>query len=252
MVDIDLRVMRIARAVARAQMAGGARAAVLTGSHVSGRAHAHSDIDLVVVAGADAWSGSLHRDGFLVTVATRTPARVRAGFRDPRRVGTYVPGWREAVILADPSGVAARLQAEAWRWSWDDVADACDAWVADEMIGWAEEVHKLVGAMAVGDELLMATQRSLLALQLAGVMAVRRRILFGTENVMWDLVAEALGARWRRAQRAALAMRGESLEVSCRAALRLYALAAEEAWDLLDRRQRQVVDHACAIAGEWV
>jgi hypothetical protein len=98
----------------------------------------------------------------------------------------------------------------------------------------------------------MATQRSLLALQLAGVMAVRRRILFGTENVMWDLVAEALGARWRRAQRAALAMRGESLEVSCRAALRLYALAAEEAWDLLDRRQRQVVDHACAIAGEWV
>jgi hypothetical protein len=73
--------------------------------------------------------------------------------------------------------------------------------------------------------------------------------LFGTENVMWDMVAQAIGEPWASAQATALAMRGESLEVSCRAGLRLYALAAEKAWELLDRRQRAVVGHACAIAG---
>jgi hypothetical protein len=153
------------------------------------------------------------------------------------------------VILADESDVAARLQAEARRWTWEQVADVCDAWVAEEIAGWAEEVHKLVGALAHGSAQNAAAQRSLLALQLAGVMGVRRRILFGTENVMWDVVAEAMGEPWASTQATALAMRGEPLEVSCRAALRLYAIAAGEAWGLLDRRQRGVVGEACAIAG---
>lgn len=249
MADGEGKVMRVARAVARERMAEGATAVVLTGSHVSGRAHAWSDIDVVVVAGKDAWSGSLHRSGFLVTVSAQTAAGVRGLFRDPKRVGTYVPGWREAIVLEDPRGAAARLQAEARRWSWEDIAEACDEWVAEEITGWAEEVHKLRGALAAKDELLMATQRSLLALQLAGVMAVRRRILFGTENVMWELVAMAMGARWRRAQAAALGVGGVALEVSCRAALRLYGMAAAEAWPLLDVRQRAVVGHACSIAG---
>jgi hypothetical protein len=182
-------------------------------------------------------------------VASQAAAGVGAGFRDPRRIATHVPGWRSAVILADPSGVAARLQAEARRWTWDRVVEECDEWVAEEIVGWAEEVHKLVGALEHGTAQNAAAQRSLLALQLAGVMAVRRRILYGTENVMWDMVAEAMGEPWASSQAAALSMRGEPLEASCRAALRLYALAAAAGWPLLDRRQRGVVGQACEIAG---
>jgi hypothetical protein len=225
---------------------------VLTGSHVTGTAHAHSDIDLVVLlarAPKGDWVKSAQRRGFLVNSAWETARSVRVALRNPRLLTTFVPGWRECVILADPSGVAARLQAEARRWTWDRVADVCDAWVAEEIVGWAEEVHKLAGALEHGSAQNAAAQRSLLALQLAGVMAVRRRILYGTENVMWDRVSEAMGEPWASAQATALSMRGEPLEASCRAALRLYALAADEAWELLDRRQRAVVGNACAIAG---
>ena len=72
-------------------------------------------------------------------------------------------------------------------------------------------------------------------------------MLYETENDMWDIVAAAMGAEWTSAQRAALSTNGETLDTSCRAALRLYALAAAEARPLLDRRQRAVVDDAVAL-----
>jgi hypothetical protein len=236
-------------------MANGAEAVVLTGSHATGRASANSDIDLIAIVRGDpgaTWQGYSHRSGFLVSADCRTPARVRAAFRDPAKAVNYVPGWRDAVILADPSGIAAGLQSEATRWTWDRVADRCDPWVAGEITGWAEEVHKLVGAMESGDDLLAATQRSLLAIHLPKVMGVRRRILFGSDNLLWALVADAMGEPWTSAQARALGTGGESLDVSCRAALELYALTAREAWPLLDRRQRTVVRHACGVAGSPV
>ena len=189
------------------------------------------------------------RGGLLISTSWSTPASVRAAFRDPGCFSTYVPGWREAVILDDPTGLAARLQTEARGVDLGRRADAAMSGSRRHMTGWAEEVHKLVGALDAGDALLAATQRSLLAVHLAGVVAMRRRILFGTDNVMWDLVAEAMGEPWASAQAAALSLGGEGWEASSRAALRLYALAAEEGWGLLDRRQRAVVGHACAIAG---
>jgi hypothetical protein len=244
--------MRIARNVAREAMANGADAVVLTGSHARGDANAHSDIDLIAIVRRDpgaAWQGYSRRAGFLVSADVRTAARVRAAFNDPARFTTYVPGWREAIIMADPEGIAARLQAAAHRWTWESVTEAADEWVAGRITGWAEEVHKLVGAMEAANNLHAATQRSLLAVQLAGTMAVHRRILCGTENVLWTLVAEAMGGPWAAAQSRALSISAESLDVSNRAALELYAIAAAEAWPLLSRQQRAVVAHACAIAG---
>jgi hypothetical protein len=182
-------------------------------------------------------------------VASVTPRGVRAGFHDPARLTTHVPGWRGAVILADLRGVAARLQGEARRWSWDLVAAKCDDWAAEQVTGWAEEVHKLVAAMAEGQTHHAAAQRSVLAVHLASLMAVQRRILFGTDNVLWSLVAAEMAEPWATAQGAALSEGRESLDASCRAALQLYAIAAGEVWPLLDRRQRAVVAHACAIAG---
>jgi hypothetical protein len=78
-------------------------------------------------------------------------------------------------------------------------------------------------------------------------MAVHHRILFGTDNVLWDLVGQHMGARWRRAQGAALSEEGEPLEASCKAALELYRLAAADVRPLLSGEQRRVVDAATAL-----
>jgi hypothetical protein len=64
----------------------------------------------------------------------------------------------------------------------------------------AEEAHKLVVALRVGYRTTAAVQRSVLALRPAQILAVHRRILYGSENRLWTLVADAMGGgsgAWR-------------------------------------------------------
>jgi hypothetical protein len=248
---LDAKALRVARSVAREHMAGGALAAVLTGSHARGDAHAGSDIDIIVLRResrtANAELTSRRIGGFLVVTAAETPQAVRAAFRTPARLGTHVPGWREAIILADPDGVAGRIQHAANRWSWDAVSTLCDAHVAEEITGYAEEVHKLVGGLGQRHATQAAVQRSVIALRMASIVAIHHRLLWGTENVLWDLAAARMGRKWAHAQAGALGTRRVSHEEGCRAAMSLYAMTAEMVTPLLDRHQRAVVDHARSL-----
>jgi hypothetical protein len=97
--------------------------------------------------------------------------------------------------------------------------------VAEKATGYAEEVHKLAAALRNGNRPLAAGQRSLLAVHLAPVVAVHRRILYGSENHLWDLVSGAMGEGWHELQSAALGLGGEGFERTCAAALGLYGLA---------------------------
>lgn len=240
--------LRAAKEVARELAADGADAVVLMGSWVRGDAYPESDIDVDAIGRGPRYRLS-RRGRFLVAVSWRTSAAWRRAFRDPASVGGAIPGWRGARVLHDPRGVARALKEQAARWTWDALGGRADAWVAEEITGYAEEVHKLVGNLALRRPSVAAVQRSILALRMAPLLAVRHRILYETENRLWDLVAARMGSRWRRSQVAALGIGGESLSRSCRAALALYALAAADVASLLDRRQRHVVAHACALAG---
>jgi hypothetical protein len=252
---IDPKIIRIARLVTREFAAHGAIGVVMTGSHARGEAHASSDLDLVVIVSKKpsdedrrGWlRPSRIRSKVLVTTAWETPASARAAYRDRRLAPTFVPGWREAVILHDPSGVAAKLKRAAERWTWDVIADDCDRHAAEGITSLAEEVHKLAGTFRAGTTHAAAAQRSILAVFLAGHIAEHRRILFATDNVLWDLVAESMGEPWASAQARAFSEHGESLQESCHAALDLYRLAAAEVRPLLTRHQREVVDAACAL-----
>ncbi len=237
-------------------MRDGAIAVVLTGSHARGDAHVTSDIDILAFTQRaprrrpDSWSYSLgRRNGHLVSIGWRTPAEVRRRFAQPHRVCTIIPGWRQAIILHDPQGIAARLKRRAEAWTWDDVAAACDAWVAEEITGYAEEAQKLAAAIARADWRNAAIQRSILAVHLAPILAVHLRLLYGTENRLWTLVDERIGEPWTSTQARALSEYGESMTVSCHAAFKLYALAVETVRPLLNRRQRAVVDGAIRPAG---
>ena len=184
------------------------------------------------------------RGGLLVSVSSQPAEAYRREMADPGSVCTAVPGWREAVVLHDPNGEAGALIEAARAWTWGPLERRCDGWVAEEITALAEEVHKLVAALRAGHRTTAAVQRSVLALRPAQVLAVHRRTLYGSENRLWDLVAEAMGEGWRLAQSAALGLNGEPFEETCRAALKLYGLAVDNAYQLLDERQRGVANHA--------
>jgi hypothetical protein len=152
-------------------------------------------------------------------------------------------------VLHDPRGVAGELQNEAQAWTWDDVAAACDRHVVDEAWGYAEEVHKLVGALEAGMATTAAVQRAIIALRLPGLMAIQRRMLYGSENRLWDMVAEQEGEPWASAQAKALAVEPCTFEEGCLAALELYLLYVGAVNTLVDDAvQRDVIDGACALA----
>ncbi|MGA8274683.1 MAG: nucleotidyltransferase domain-containing protein [Thermoplasmata archaeon] len=220
----------------------GAIAVALGGSWARGEAHRASDIDMWVL-GRRSGQKTLLRDGFPVNIERTTERLERSRFRDPRQVGGCVPGWRSALLVYDPQRVAAKLQAEARGFRWSTIAPRCDRWVAGEVAGLAEEVVKLVRALGEGSLETAAVQRNLLANRLVFVMAVHRRILWGSENEMWERVGRRVGGKWRTSQRVALGVSGGDFVRSCCAALTLYLLTAAAVRTTLSSEQARMVKH---------
>ncbi len=236
------RALEVARAEARVLMDDGARATVLTGSHARGEAHAESDLDIRGV-GEERAKFLQRREEFLVSTAVNTESQVRKAFTDPDEVGEFVPGWRDAIILFDPDGLAAHFKKYASDWSWDEVVDA-DRWVGDEITSHAEEIHTLVGNIDQGQDTGAAAIRSQIVQGLAKLLSVHRRILYGSENDLWDLVGQEMGRSFAALQETAIGLADAGLSESCRATFELFDIVAKDTWKLLDPRQQQIVGYA--------
>jgi predicted nucleotidyltransferase len=244
-------ILQLAQAMAQEMAVRGAVAALLGGSHARGEAHSESDIDLTFI-GRDATGWLERRAGHLVSIDWRSPESIRTDLRNPAAAGWLVPALRNARILHDPQDVAAGLKREAEAWTWDSLSRECDAWVAGEITGYAEEVHRLAGSLGRGNWSMAAVVRAVLAIHLAPVLSVHLRLFYNTENELWDGVSQALGEPWAGVQAAALGIGNESFAATCAAALQLYTLGAAEVRSLLDERQSAVVEHACELADHCI
>lgn len=238
-------VLLVTAEIASELAAEGATAVVLAGSHARGEATDLSDIDLYAIGIGPPYALRVVR-GRLVAVTWHTEDHERRALREPASVGEVVAAWRIAHAIHDRDGVAEGLKREAEAFDWGAVSAACDSWVADSTVGYAEEVLKLVAARHAGDQLLAAVQRSVLVLRLPRVMAVHQRLMYETENRLWHLVAEAMGDEWATAQAAALGLAAS--DDADLAALQLYTLAANEVRPLLTPAQAEVVNLALHAA----
>ncbi len=222
---------------------------MLVGSRARGEAHRGSDVDLLVVRSGPLRTSIALIQGGLFSSCVGSHRAFLAELTDPFRSLGAVPAWRSARVLYDPHGLAARLQAVARRWRWAPLRRSARRRAGREVAELAEEVGRLVGHLEAGDRWVAAVQRDVLATHLPPLIALHDGLLFpGTENRLWPAVAAHLGPAWRRAHQRALAMHGESLTVSCRAALYLYAEAARVVYPSLGSGERAVVDWALALA----
>jgi hypothetical protein len=183
-----------------------------------------------------------HHNSFRYRGVPRSSTASHFGRRARRAAQSPAGGRRSSVTIR------TTLQQEALEWTWDTIgATEIDRWVAEELTGYAEEVHKLVIALDHHRMLAAAVQRSILALRLGIIMGVHHRLLYESENVLWGLVNQIMGSDWAQAQSAALGLDGESLRTSCLAALDLFVIAAGTVRGHLDARQLAVVQHALAL-----
>jgi hypothetical protein len=245
---MDKKMLSVSRAVSRRLVKRGAEAVALFGSRVRGDAYKESDIDIHAIGKGPHYRLERHQ-GFLVSICWMTPAQHHRAFKNPSEAGGIVPAWRKAVIIYDPQGIADSLKQEAKRWRWQLLDEKADRWVAEEITGYAEEVHRLIGSLQLGRKNAAAIVRSVLAIKMAPILAVRYRILYDTENQLWNLVSARMGAEWAQLQSVALGEGNQDFEETCKAALQLYAKAADVVRHLLNPRQYEVVSHACQIAG---
>ncbi len=242
------RALKTAREETRLLVARGAEAVILTGSHARGDATEHSDLDLRTIG--EGPKKRLKRSGdFLVSISWMSLSDHESGFCQPGEAGSIVPGWTNAIVLHDPDSLAARLQERAESWKWEEISDDCDRWVAQEITELAEEIHTVVGNIQQDKPAAAAAERAQLAMGLAHTLSVHHRISYESENDLWDLVAESMSGRYGELQRRALAQDPISLKDSIGAVMQLFAIAAAKTQDLLDEDQRQVVKHACDLAG---
>ncbi|GAB4003309.1 hypothetical protein GCM10029992_44460 [Glycomyces albus] len=159
-----------------------------------------------------------------------------------------VPTWRAAHVLTDPDGVFAAARARAETWDWEPIAAQADRWAASGVVGLAEEAHKVAGMLATGNLRAAAANRDLLLLQLPGLVAAADRVLYISENELWDAVCEAEGPDWTSAWDTAAALVPIDVRTSCRAALRLYRLAAARLDAHFTSAERPVIATARGVA----
>jgi hypothetical protein len=246
--EIQKKAAEAAREVAGRLVSEGARAVILTGSWARGDAHRESDLDLRAV-GEEKPKRLERHGGFLVSTAWQTEDQQRSSLKEPEEVGSIVPGWRSAAILEDEEGVAARLKDEAERWTWDEIdADEASDFVASQITKLAEETHSLYSNLDQDNMTGAAMQRSMVAVEVAPVMAVHHKLLYESEKKLWDLVGEKQGKDWAEAQEAALGENGESFWDTCEAAFTLFSKAARATGSHLSDTQKEVVEHALTLS----
>jgi predicted nucleotidyltransferase len=230
-------------------------ALLLVGSYARGDHEPLSDVDLARHVDGEDGHGELvcavDEVGRLITVKSLDIAREERALSEPREAVWQVPTLRDAVILYDGDGRAARMVDKARAFSWAALGDAPDRHVAREVAAYAEEALKIAGGLAAGraGQVLYGTFGMVVGL--AEAMAVHRRVFITSENRLFDL---ALGTMadcpgWTTAFRTAAGFEAVEPEGRGRAALALFEQTVALISPLLDTEQRAVTDTAVAAVG---
>jgi predicted nucleotidyltransferase len=231
----------------------------IVGSYARGQESKYSDVDLDIYVSKlpeslyDRYT-LRYLDGKLVSLKYTLLEDERSALTNPRRAIWAVPGLRGIKILLDNDGSMAELQKAAQEFDWSALQPAADEFAAEEVMGCAEEAHKILNGLARGHESTVLYATWGLVKSMLEAVAVQRGIMIVSENRYFDLIQDSVGrdSAWTRAFRAAWGMEADTFQFQTRgaAALRLYRLTAAMFDELIPEKHREVVSRTLQLITE--
>ena len=231
----------------------------IVGSYARGHESKYSDVDLEIYVSKlpenpyDCYT-LRDWDEKLVSLKYLSIADERAELTDPRHAIWAVPGLRGMTILLDKDGSISALQQTAQDFDWASLQSAADEFAAEEVMGCAEEVHKILNGLARGHESTVLYATWGLVKNMLEAVAVQRGLMIISENRYFDLIQDSIGrdSKWTRAFRTAWGLDLSACQYQSRgaAALTLYCLTAAMFDDLIPEKHREVVNKTLQLIKE--
>ena len=231
----------------------------VVGSYARGQESKHSDVDL------DIYISKLPENEYerytllyleekLVSLKYTLLEEERSALTNPRRAIWAVPGLRGMKILLDKDGSISALQEAAQEFDWSCLQCAADEFAAEEIMGCAEEVNKILNGLARGHESTVLYATWGLVKNLLEAVAVQKGLMIISENRYFDLIQDSVGrdSQGTRTFRSAWGLDPNASHYQARgtAALTLYCLTAAMLEDLIPEKHREVVNKTLQLIKE--
>lgn len=223
----------------------------IVGSHARGQASKYSDVDFDIFVRTlpenknDRYT-LRYWDDELVSLKHTLLDDERAALADPRRAIWAIPGLQGMKIVLDKDGSMAVLQRAAQAFDWSALQPAANEFAAEEIMGNAEEVHKILNGLARGHESTVLYATWGLVKNMLEAVAVLKGIMIVSENRYFDLIQDAVGrdSKWTVSFRTAWGLDIGSSQYQSRgpAALKLYTLSAAMFDEFIPDKHRDVVN----------
>ena len=129
----------------------------IVGSYSRGQESKYSDVDFDIFVSKlpenpyDRYT-LRYWDGKLIGLKYTLRDDELSALTNPRRAVWAVPGLRGMKIVLDKDGSLTALQQAAHAFDWSVLQSAADEFAAAEVMGCAEEVHKILNGLARGHE----------------------------------------------------------------------------------------------------
>lgn len=221
------------------------------GSYARGHAGPYSDVDMQIYVSTmpESKYGLRYWDGHLISLSFNTVEGERTNLLHPEHALWAVPGLRQAVILLDKDGSLANLKKSALEFEWSALQPLADEYAVEELMGFAEEVHKILNGLLREHESTVLYAAWGLLNGLGRAVAVQRGLLMETENLFFDILQDSVGrnSTWTRAFRLALGADANPAQLPPfkgrgAAALALYRETASLFKSITIEKYREVID----------
>ncbi|MCC6300810.1 MAG: nucleotidyltransferase domain-containing protein [Anaerolineales bacterium] len=229
----------------------------IVGSYARGQESKYSDVDFDIFVAKmpdeDKYTLKYWEDK-LVSLKHTLLDDERVAMTNPRRAIWAVPGLSGMKIVLDKTGELTKLQKAAQNFDFAPLQPAANEYAAEEVMGCAEEVYKILSGLARNHESTVLYATWGLVKNLLEAVAVQRGIMIVSENRYFDLIQEAVGrdSKWVSAFRTAWGLDSASSQYQSRgaAALTLYSLSAAMFEALIPVKHREVVQNTLRLIKE--